>query len=52
MELFNPKNLNRFFCTLNKTPLAETGHFSDLYYLLASQASTPFPEHSQLDHIW
>ena len=32
------KNLIKLFYTLNKTPLGETGCFSNLYYLLAAQA--------------
>ena len=42
MELSTPpKKLNKsFFCTLNKTPLGETGCLSNLYYLLAAQSST------------
>ena len=51
MELPSPQKLN----TLNKTPLEETGCLSNLYYLLAAQASSffnssPFLEHSQLDN--
>ena len=35
IELSSPKKLD----TLNKTPLRETGCLSNLYYLLAAQAS-------------
>ena len=41
MELSSPKKLLiKFFYTLNKTPLGETGYLSNLYYLLAAQASS------------
>ena len=44
MELSNPpppflKILMKLFYTLNKTLLGETGSSSNLYYLLANQAS-------------
>ena len=43
------------FFPLDKTPLGETGCLSNLYYLLAAQASSfdsspPLPKHSQLGH--
>ena len=34
------KNLIKLFYTLNKTPLSESGCLSNLYYLLAAQASS------------
>ena len=37
MELSSPIKL---FYALNKTPLGETGCLSNLYYLLAAQASS------------
>ena len=45
------------FYALNKTRLGETGCLSNLYYSQAAQASSflipfPFPEHSQLGHLW
>ena len=40
MELSSPNNLIKLFCTLNKTPLGETGCLSNLYYLLATKASS------------
>ena len=51
------KNLIKLFYTLNKTPLGETGCFSNLYYLLAAQAYSflihpHFPENSQSGHLW
>ena len=39
MELSSPKKLIKLFYTLNKTLLGETGCLSNLYYLLAPQAS-------------
>ena len=51
------KNLMKlnFFFPLDKTPLGETGCLSNLYYLLAAQASSfnsspPLPKRSQLGH--
>ena len=49
MELFSPKRLN----TLNKTPLGWTGCLSNLYYLLAFQASNFFNSPPQrLCDLW
>ena len=46
MELSYPKkNLIKLFHTLDKTPLGETACLSNLYYLLAAQASS-FSIHS------
>ena len=48
MELLALKNLIKLICTLNKTPLGETGCLSNLDYLLAAQAySSLIPKHSQ-----
>ena len=44
------KNLIKFFYTLNKTPLGETGCSSSLYYLLAAQVSS-FLIHSPFSNI-
>ena len=61
MELSCPKKeLNKTFQNflpskkLNKTPLGTTGCLSNLYYLLAAQASSfpLFPEISQLGQTW
>ena len=38
-KLSSLKKLNKTSYTLNKTPLGETGCLSNLYYLLAAQAS-------------
>ena len=44
MELSSPKNIinnkKKLFYTLNKTPLEEPGCLSNLYYLVASQATS------------
>ena len=40
LNLLAPKNLINLFYTLGKTSLGETGCLSNLYYLLAAQASS------------
>ena len=39
-NLLAQKNVIKLFYTLDKTPLGETGYLSNLYYLLAAQASS------------
>ena len=39
-KLSSPKKLNKTFYTLDKTPFWKTGCLSNLYYILAAQASS------------
>ena len=52
MELSSPKKLNKTFYTLDETPLGETGHLSNLYYLLAQASRKHFQKCSLKKYIF